>query len=282
MWATCPTQCPRLSKSIADMANGGLQLEGRHVLVTGAAGGIGGALCALMAERGAKVCGLDRADDRLGKLAEDNPGIGTVLADLTDAQEIAQRLDDYQAEHGKFDSLINNAALNHDIGTLRRMTPEVWSTEINANLNGVYNVTNALLTVLAQKGGSIVTISSVNALTSLGHPAYSAAKAGIVSYARAVAMEYGSDGVRSNVILPGTVTTRSWRNRVAKEPEIFTKLARWYPLGRVVDPKDVAKAACFLLSDDAAAISGAVLNVDCGLMAGILPFAEQLTLEKMS
>ena len=83
-----------------------------------------------------------------------------------------------------------------------------------------------------------------------------------------------------NVICPGTVRTPVWQHRVDREPEILTKLAKWYPLGRVVEPTDIAKAVAFLASDDAAAITGAILPVDCGLTAGNIVMTRELTLEE--
>ncbi len=259
------------------------QLAGQRILVTGAAGGIGAPMCRLLLARGAEVCGLDRSADGLAELesATEETGLATLCADLTEAEGLAKAIGDHQQRHGRFSGLVNNAAFIRDIGSLQGMNPEAWREEIDANLNGCYNVTHAVLPSLCEGGGAVVTISSVNALTSIGHPAYSAAKAGMVSFARSVAMEYGSRGVRSNAVLPGTVATPAWRSRAEADPQIFAKLASWYPLGRIVEPEDVAKAVAFLLSDDAAAISGAVLNVDCGLMAGIKPFAAQLTLEDM-
>jgi hypothetical protein len=92
-----------------------------------------------------------------------------------------------------------------------------------------------------------------------------------------MAMEYGRFGIRVNVICPGTVRTPVWQHRVDREPAILDKLTRWYPLGRVVEPIDVAKAVAFLASDDAAAITGAVLPVDCGLTAGNIVMTRELT-----
>lgn len=260
-----------------------MQLQGRHILVTGAAGGIGQEMCRLLVTRGARVACLDRDEDRLGQLTGTNPdSLLPVVTDLTDVDACAEKIAGHQREHGRIDSLVNNAAFIYNIGTLQKTSAKTWADEIEANLNGPFNITHILLEQFAKSGGVIVTIASVNALTTLGHPAYSAAKAGLVSFAQAVAMEYGRFGVRSNVILPGTVATPAWQQRIDKDPQIFAKLAKWYPLGKVVTPQDVAKAACFLLSDDASAISGATLNVDCGLMSGILPFANQLVLEDLS
>jgi NAD(P)-dependent dehydrogenase (short-subunit alcohol dehydrogenase family) len=131
----------------------------------------------------------------------------------------------------------------------------------------------------ARRGGVIVNIGSVNALSALGDPAYSAAKAGMISLTQALAMEYGRYGVRVNIVCPGTVSTPVWTERVARNPAILEQLRKWYPLGRVVEPGDVANAVGFLASDAAAAITGVVLPVDCGLTAGNIVMARELTLE---
>jgi NAD(P)-dependent dehydrogenase (short-subunit alcohol dehydrogenase family) len=127
--------------------------------------------------------------------------------------------------------------------------------------------------------GAIVTISSVNALTTLGNPAYSAAKAALISFSQSLAVEYGRFGIRANVVCPGTVQTPAWKERIEKQPDIFEKLKKWYPLGRIAEPIDIAKAAAFLASDDARMITGSVLTVDAGLMAGNAVMAAELTLE---
>jgi NAD(P)-dependent dehydrogenase (short-subunit alcohol dehydrogenase family) len=131
----------------------------------------------------------------------------------------------------------------------------------------------------AKGGGAIVNVGSVNGLSTFGDPAYSAAKAGMVSLTQSMAMEYGRYGIRVNIVCPGTVRTPIWQHRVDREPEILTKLGKWYPLGRVADPIDIAKAVGFLASDDAAAITGVVLPVDCGLTAGNIVMTRELTLE---
>ena len=272
-----------LRTSVVSTGQGPGSLAGKRILVTGAGGGIGTVICATLQARGAKVIALDRDPKRLASLARKQRGLlATVSADLTDSEQLANVLAETQKRWGIFSNLVNTAAYIYDIGSLKGMTPAIWRAEIEANLNSVYNATSALLPSLIKRKGSIVTIGSVNALTSIGHPAYSAAKAGLVSYCRAVAMEYGCHGVRCNVVQPGTVATPVWRKRVQKDPDIFKKLVRWYPLGRTVKPTEIATAVSFLLSADASAISGAVLNVDCGLMAGNLPFATELTGKDMS
>ena len=133
--------------------------------------------------------------------------------------------------------------------------------------------------MINKRRGAIVNVGSVNGLAALGDPAYSAAKAGMISMTRSLALEYGRFGIRVNIVLPGTVRTPLWDERAAKDPKVLSTLARWYPLARIVEPIDVARAIGFLASDNAAAITGAALPVDCGLSAGNIVMARELTLE---
>jgi NAD(P)-dependent dehydrogenase (short-subunit alcohol dehydrogenase family) len=130
-----------------------------------------------------------------------------------------------------------------------------------------------------KRQGSIIAVGSVNGLSALGDPAYSAAKAGMISLTRSLALEYGRFGIRSNIVLPATVRTPLWDERAKKDPKVLATLMRWYPLGRIVEPIDVARVIGFLASDAAAAITGAALPVDCGLTAGNIVMARELTLE---
>jgi NAD(P)-dependent dehydrogenase (short-subunit alcohol dehydrogenase family) len=133
----------------------------------------------------------------------------------------------------------------------------------------------------ARRAGVIVNIGSVNALLALGDPAYSAAKAGMISLTQALAIEYGRFGIRANIVLPGTVRTPVWDYRIENNPEILDQLVKWYPLRRIVDPIDIARAVAFLASDAAGAITGAVLPVDCGLTAGNIQMTREITMTEM-
>jgi len=101
----------------------------------------------------------------------------------------------------------------------------------------------------------------------------------MISLTRSLAVEYGRFGIRVNIVLPGTVRAPLWERRAQKDPNVLATLARWYPLGRIVEPMDVARAVGFLASDAASAITGAALPVDCGLSAGNIVMARELTLE---
>lgn len=124
-------------------------------------------------------------------------------------------------------------------------------------------------------------IASVNGVRFFGNPAYSAAKAGVINLTQAVASEYGRHGIRCNAVLPGSVRTenRTWQIRQKKDPQVFEKLARWYPLGRVAEPGDVAKAVSLLASQDASYITGVALPVDGGLLAGMNVMIDEFILE---
>ena len=123
---------------------------------------------------------------------------------------------------------------------------------------------------------SRVFISSVNGLAHYGNPAYAAAKAGLIAYAKSIAVERGAQGVRANVVAPGSVRTPAWDHRLAANPALLAKVLPHYPLGRLVSPDDIANAALFLASPAAAGITGTVLPVDAGLTAGNLRFIEDV------
>lgn len=145
------------------------------------------------------------------------------------------------------------------------------------SLRGAYSCTRSVLPQMIERGsGVFVNISSINALLALGGDAYSAAKAGLISMTRTIAVRYGPHGIRANVICPGTIRTRAWLAREQARPGILRELAELYPVRRIGEPGDVAAAALFLASDEASFISGAVLNVDGALTAGLPRFEEIL------
>jgi NAD(P)-dependent dehydrogenase (short-subunit alcohol dehydrogenase family) len=148
--------------------------------------------------------------------------------------------------------------------------PAIWRGDIELNLSGAFYVTHAALPAMLDRGGgAIVNVATVNALTSISEPAYSAAKAGLLQLTRQLAVEYGPRGIRTNAVIPGSIRTPIWDHRLAKAPQILDVLRRWYPVGRIGEPEDVAAAVLFLASAEAGFINGAELLVDGGLMAGL-------------
>ena len=260
-----------------------MKFKDKIVAITGAAGGIGQALCRHFGGEGAVVAALDRVESVHAfarTLASEGIKAESAVADIADEAAVTAAFAALAAKLGPVDILINNAGISH-AANLKQTTGASWRKDVDSNLNGTYYCSAAVLAGMQAKGGgAIVNISSVNGLSTFGDPAYSAAKAGMISLTRSMAVEYGRYNIRVNAICPGTVRTPIWQHRVDREPAIMTKLAKWYPLGRVVEPADVAHAVAFLASDAAAAITGAALPVDCGLTAGNIVMTRELTLEE--
>jgi NAD(P)-dependent dehydrogenase (short-subunit alcohol dehydrogenase family) len=151
---------------------------------------------------------------------------------------------------------------------MREVTPEAVERELQLNLAGVMQFTQGLLPAMVErKYGSIVFVSSVNAV-------YAAAKAGIEAYSRAVAVECGEHGIRSNAIAPGSTRTHAWDHRLAAEPHLLPRVTKLYALKRMVTPEEVANAVVFLASPLSSGITGVTLPVDAGATAGFIPFID--------
>lgn len=257
-----------------------MRLPERVAFVTGGGSGIGQAICRLFAAEGASVVAVDRYLERAQATAAQIEAAGgralALYADVAQPDSVSAAAQTAQERLGPVDILVNNAAIaeGDDILTIDGAT---WDLNLAVALKSVYLCSRALLPgMLARRRGAIVNIASVNGLTGIGEEPYSAAKAGVINLTKNLAVRYGSQGVRANVICPGTIQTPIWQSRLDIDPTVFDRLAKWYPLGRVGQPDDVAKAALFLASDDAAWITGAVLNVDGGLMAGSYRMARDL------
>jgi len=259
-----------------------VEFQGKIVAITGAAGGIGQELCRHFAGEGASIAALDWSEALTAfaeKLRAEGIKTQSAVVDIGDAEAVASAFAKLTSALGPVDILINNAGVSHN-PSLQRTTPDGFRDDVNINLNGAYNCAYAVLPAMkARRAGVIVNIGSVNGLSALGDPAYSAGKAGMISLTKALALEFGRYNIRANIVLPGTVRTPIWDHRAARNPEVLTQLKRWYPLGRIVEPIEVMRAVAFLASDAASAITGAVLPVDCGLTAGNIVMARELTLE---
>lgn len=254
-------------------------------LVTGGGRGIGRAIVRQLAREGAAVAVLDLdgavAEGAAAELKAAGHRAVALTADITDPAAVEAAVAAAEAALGPLTLLVNNAGFT-DAGDLAGLSLDSWRREIGINLDGPYHCLRAVLPRMAAQGaGAVVNIASVNGVRFFGNPAYSAAKAGVINLTLAVASEYGRHGIRCNAVLPGSVRTanRSWEIRLEKDPKVFDKLARWYPLGRVAEPEDIARAVSFLGSDDAAYITGASLPVDGGLLAGMNVMIEEFILE---
>jgi NAD(P)-dependent dehydrogenase (short-subunit alcohol dehydrogenase family) len=248
------------------------RLDGQQVLITGAGGGIGRALVAAFRTAGARVSGADRDSATLEDLALEHE----LIADLGDIERTHATTLEYIAAHGVPDVVISNAGYTR-AETLDDLDIGVWQSELAINLNGAYALTAPIVEAMAARGaGNLVFISSVNGLAHYGNPAYSAAKAGLIAYAKAIAVERGSRGIRANVVCPGSVRTPAWDHRLAADPGLLARVLPHYPLGRLVTPEEVANTAVFLASPAAAGITGVAIAVDAGLTAGNLRFVDEV------
>lgn len=246
--------------------------EGKTVVVTGAGGGLGSAIVELMAERGARIVGCDQSAEALA-----SPRIASRhVFNLLDRASIEAAVPALLDKDGVPDILINNAGWTR-AETLKALTADKIEQELDLNLTGVMSFADPLVKAMSKRGsGSVVFISSVNAIAHFGNPAYAAAKAGINAYAKSIAVELGRAGLRANVVCPGSIRTAAWDHRIARDPEVLGRLQRLYPLGRIVNASEVAEAVAFLASDRASGITGAVVPVDAGLTAGYLPFIDDI------
>ena len=261
-----------------------MTFQNKVVAITGAAGGIGQELCRHFGEQGAAIAAFDLSEtvaDFAERLRRNGTTIEAAVVDIVDADAVRLAFARVATLLGPVDILINNAGVSRH-PSLERTTPAGFSDDIDANLNGAYNCTHAVLPGMkARRSGVIVNIGSVTGLAALGDAAYSAGKAGLISLTRALALEFGRYNIRANIVCPGTVRTPLWNERVSRNPGVLTQLERWYPLRRIVEPIEVIRAVAFLASDAASAITGAVLPVDCGLSAGNIVMARELTLEDL-
>lgn len=254
----------------------------RHVLITGACGGIGSVLCQRFIDYGDQVYAQDLPGAELealvAKLGPQN--CVAVAADLTDAAALRTALIS-ALQDNSIDVLVANAGAAQSLN-LASTTESSWKQDMDLNLNGSFHSVEAVRSGMqAKRKGNIVLIGSVNGMTSLGHPAYSVAKAGLISYTKALAMELGKHGIRANIVCPGTVKTQAWQARAEKNPQVFEDLKKWYPLQDFATPDDIADAVLFLASDAARVITGVTLPVDGGLMAGNRVMAMELTQEEV-
>lgn len=243
-------------------------LEGKTALVTGASRGIGKAIALAFAKEGANVAFTDLRYDELAQQTEKEIAALGVKAkayasNAASFAETDKTVNEIVAEFGRIDILVNNAGITKDT-LLMRMTEEQWDAVINVNLKSVFNFTKAVQsTMLKQKSGSIINMSSVVGVSgNAGQANYSASKAGIIGFTKSVAKELGSRNIRSNAIAPGFIITEM----TEKLPEeVRNEWAAKIPLKRGGTPEDIADVCVFLGSDMSRYVTGQTIHV-CGGM----------------
>jgi 3-oxoacyl-[acyl-carrier protein] reductase len=243
-------------------------LTDKVALVTGGSRGIGRAISLALAAHGARIA-INYASNAAAAEAtvRDAGGEGAAIAiqgDVAQAAEAAAVVERSIAAFGRLDILINNAGVTGD-DLILRMSEGSWDKVIDTNLKGTFNVTKpALRGMVRQRWGRVISVSSVAGIVgNAGQANYSAAKAGIIGFTKAIAKEVASRNITANVIAPGFIDTEMTESLTdAQRAEIMKMVAA----GRTGTPADVAPAAVFLASDEAAYISGHVLTVDGGLV----------------
>ena len=232
-----------------------LAFTGRTVLVTGAAGDIGGAISVAFSERGASVFGLDR-------VAGTDERIRWRLGDVTESSQVDAAVESVAAESGRLDVVVAAAGITRD-GVVWKLSDDDWRRVLAVNLDGSFHLIRAAVPRLREQGGgSIVLIASINGERGkAGQANYAASKAGLVGLARSTAHEVGGFGIRVNVVAPGfidTAMTRPLAGDIRRTAEAETAL------GHIGQPDDVAGAVLFLCSGLARHITGQLLRVDGG------------------
>jgi len=243
-------------------------LEGKTALITGASRGIGKAIAQRFAGQGASIAITNIVEDEEFSNTIDEikahgvhiKGYVSNAASYVDSQRVVNEI---IKDFGKIDILVNNAGITKDT-LLMRMAEEQWDAVISVNLKSVFNLTKAVLqTMLKQKNGSIINMSSVVGVSgNAGQSNYSASKAGILGFTKSVAKELGSRNIRCNAIAPGFILTEMTENL---PPDIKSDWINKIPLKRGGTPDDVANTALFLASDLSSYISGQTIHV-CGGM----------------
>lgn len=246
-----------------------MSFEDRVAVITGGRRGIGRSIACRFAELGASIVIADRQADDAHEAAQSiaascgNPtlAIPTDVADFHSAQDLIEQT---MSKFGRIDILVNNAGVTRD-ALIMRMTEEDWDFVLNVNLKGAWNCSKAAIRpMMKQRYGRIINISSVSGLAGqAGQTNYSASKAGLIGFSKALAREVASRGITVNVVAPGFVPTALTEDLPI---ELKDSMMKMIPLGRWGQPEEIAHAAVFFASDEAAYITGQVLSVDGGMM----------------
>lgn len=253
-----------------------MRFDGKVIFVTGGALGIGQAACEIFAERGASVAIVDWDEAAGTKLVADLDQAGypamfhkVNVASFADVQTAA---DATAAAFGRIDSLVVSAGIQR-YGTAVSTDDAQWDEVMGVNLKGAWNAAKACIPHIQKQGGSIVNVSSVQALASQQNVlAYTASKHGLIGLTRSMAMDFAKDGIRANAVCPGTVDTPmlKWAASLDPNPQsVYDACNAMHPLGRIAQPREIGEVVAFLAHENSSFVTGAVWTVDGGLLTQI-------------
>jgi NAD(P)-dependent dehydrogenase (short-subunit alcohol dehydrogenase family) len=254
-----------------------MRFDGKAVVVTGGALGIGQAACELLAERGAAVAVLDW-DEKAGNETRDaivEKGGRAIFekTDVADRAAVDAAVNNARSTFGRLDSLVVSAGIQR-YGTAVSTSDEQWDEVLNVNLRGAWNASKAVIPHLLENGGgTVVNVSSVQALASQQNVlAYTVSKHGLLGLTRSIAMDFAKQGIRANAVCPGTVDTPmlEWAASLDPDPKsVYEACNRMHPLGRIAKPREIAEVIAFLAHESSSFVTGAIWTVDGGLLTQI-------------
>ena len=235
---------------------------GRVALVTGGTRGIGEGISKALVEAGYTVAASYAGSDEAARKFSEETGVSTYKFDVADFDQCAEKVKEIEANHGPIDILVNNAGITRDT-TLHKMTWEKWDAVIQTDLSSCFSMSRAVIEGMRSRGfGRIINISSINGEAGqVGQTNYSAAKAGMIGFAKALAREGASKGITVNTIAPGYIGTEMVR---AVPEDILQKIIRTIPVGRLGEVEEIARCVVFLAADDAGFITGTTIDINGG------------------
>lgn len=235
----------------------------RIALVTGGTRGIGNAISLALKDTGATVVATYAGNDEAANAFKDETGIAVYKFDVGDFEACKENIAAIEADAGPIDILVNNAGITRD-KPLHKMDPEHWQAVIDTNLTSAFNLTRNVIDGMRERGfGRIINISSINGQKGqFGQSNYSAAKAGLIGFTKAVALETASKGITVNAIAPGYIATEMVK--AVPEDVLNAKILPLIPTGRLGEPEEIGRCVAFLASDEAGFITGSTLSANGG------------------
>lgn len=234
----------------------------RTAIVTGGTRGIGRAIASMLRDAGCQVAVTYAGNEEAAKQCQDELGIACYKWDVGDYEACQAGVEDIEKAQGPTDILVNNAGITRD-GFFHKMKPENWAAVIRADLDSVFNMSHQVFPGMRERGfGRIVNISSINGQKGqAGQTNYSAAKAGMIGFTRALAQEGARKGVTVNAVAPGYVATEMV---AAMNEKVLDSIVAQVPIGRLGTPEEIGRCVTFLCDDNSGLITGAVLTANGG------------------